>query len=358
LLCASAAFSAGCGTTIEIPSISVQLPGSKPELPMPALKLPDLKTQDLIAKIDEARRSGGVKALKAEAATLKTMFASTAANEFLSAVDALPVIASRKIYFNEKDGAWLGTAAYDALARNLKSQYKAVEYNEDAYYQAHFQSPLMYARALDVANLHGLNSLNGIRILDVSYGAIAAPRLMAASGATVVAIDAEPALAALYALQGDYGVVSGANGRAGSLKLATGVMSSDAAFSQQLGSEFDLVVVVDIPKRRSAESKRSKIAMDNKSSNDQRLRTFANALKSGGLLVMYHVGARDDNRRGGAMRKPQFTADEFQEVGLKVLAYEQNDNAAARQMGQLLRLDRALEVSERDLVASYTVLRK
>ncbi|MGL5001707.1 MAG: hypothetical protein ACRDAM_02075, partial [Casimicrobium sp.] len=221
-----------CGVTVEIPSVSFQLPsvpGAQVQLPTPALKLPDLKTQELIAKIDEARRSGGVTALKAESATLKTMFASATANDFLASVETLPKITPRKIYFNETENKWISSAAFDALPKNARSNYKSFDHDEDRYYAGHYQSPLAYARALDVANLHGVASLNGVKLLDVSYGAIAASRLMASTGATVVALDGDSSLAALYSQGADTGSISGVSNRRGALSLVHGAYPSDTA---------------------------------------------------------------------------------------------------------------------------------
>jgi hypothetical protein len=352
---------AACGTTIEIPSVSLQLPGAPPLLPRPALKLPDIKTQDLIAKLEGARRGGGLSALKAESATLKTMFASATANDFLAAVDSLPKITPRKIYGNEIEGRWMSQLDFEALPKSARgSGYAAIEYDEDRYFSAHYLSPLAYARGLDVANLHGLSTLAGARVLDMSFGAIAAPRLMAASGAEVVAFDSERALTALYSQIGDIGPIAGVSNRRGSLSVLTGTYASDAASRSQLGAGYDLILLVDLPKRTSASSKRAKLVLDSKASSAEQLRALAGALKPNGLMVIYRssAGVASDSRRPVGPIKSPFTVEELQEAGLRVLAFEQNDDAAVRQMGQLLRWDRMLGVSEHEVFANYSVLRR
>jgi hypothetical protein len=348
-----------CGVTVELPSVSLRIPGGVDQLPIPALKLPDIKTQALMAKIDEARRSGGVNALRAESAALKTMFASSAANDFLASVDSLAKVESRRIYFNETEKKWIGAREYDALPRASRSAYKSSEHGEDSYYVGHYQSPLAYARALDVASLHGIASLNGLRVLDMSYGAIGAPRLMAASGANVVATDTQDSLSALYSEPADTGMVSGIGSRRGTLSLVNGAHPSDTSMREKVGSGYDLIIVVDIPRRAAAESKRAKVALDSKASSLDHLRAFADSLKPNGLLVVYRMN--DDSIRGtkriATGKKPMFSAEEMQEAGFKTLAFEQNDDAAVRQMAQLLRWDQTL-ASEREFTATYTVARR
>jgi hypothetical protein len=348
-----------CGVTVELPSVSVRIPGGIDQLPAPALKLPDIKTQALMAKIDEARRSGGVKALKAEAAALKTMFASSAANDFLASVESLANIATRKVYVNEADQKWIGSSEYDALPRASRGAYKSSEYDEDAYYVGQYRSPLAYARALDVASLHGVASISGLRILDVNYGAVAAPRLMAASGANVVATDTQPLLATLYSQPTDAGSVSGIGSRRGTLSLVSGAYPSDISARARVGTGYDLIVVVDIPRRGGIDSKHAKLALDPKASSLDHLRAFADALKPNGLLVVYRMN--DDAIRGSkrvaTTKKAVFAIDEMQEAGFKLLAFEQNDDAAVRQMAQLLRWDQAL-AGDREFAATYTVARR
>ncbi|MGL5002383.1 MAG: hypothetical protein ACRDAM_05545, partial [Casimicrobium sp.] len=115
-----------------------------------------------------------------------------------------------------------------------------------------------------------------------------------------------------------------------------------------------------IPRRVSSESKRTKFALDSKARSSEQLRALSEALKPNGLMVVYRIGVggtRDAKRSPTSIKSP-FTSDELQEAGFKLLAFEQNDDAAVRQMGQLLRWDRALGVSEGELVASYTVVRR
>jgi hypothetical protein len=344
---------------VELPSVSMRIPGGIDQLPAPALKLPDIKTQALMAKIDEARRSGGVKALKAEAAALKTMFASSAANDFLASVDSLANVATRKVFFRETDKKWIGSAEYDALPPTSRQAYTSSEYDEDSYYVGQYRSPLAYARALDVASLHGVGSLGGLRVLDVSYGAIGAPRLMAASGANVVATDTQPALGALYSQPIDIGNVSGIGSRRGTLLLVSGAYPSDTSVREKVGAGYDLIVVVDIPRRVATESKHAKVALDPKASSLDHLRAFADALKPNGLLVVYRMD--DDAMRGSkriaTAKKPVFAIEEMQEAGFKTLAFEQNDDAAVRQMAQLLRWDQSL-AGDREFAATYTVARR
>jgi hypothetical protein len=357
---ACASLLSGCGTTIEIPAVSFQLPGAKIEAPVPSVKLPDLKAQTLIAKIDEARKVGGLATLKAESAALKTMFASATANDFLDAVESLPAVPTRTIYFNESERKWLSPKEYDALAKSARSRYRAVEQNEARYYSTNYGSPLAYARALDIANLHGVSSLNGMRVLDYGYGAIGAARLMSASGGDVVGIDVDSMLPALYHVPSDVGAIVGAGGRRGNLTLLHGTFPNDAAIKSRVGAGYDLVVSKNTLKKGYVTPTSGKPMIETKLPAVEYLRGFADAMKPGALWVIYNVSGaqpRDGYVPTADGRSP-FTTEEFQEAGFKVLAFNQNDDAAVRQMGQLLGWDKQMGDLSRNLFALYTVVRK
>jgi hypothetical protein len=281
------------------------------------------------------------------------MFASEAANEFLAAVDSLPAIPTRTLYVNEAERKWFTKKGYDALPRNVQSSFRSIQVNEERYYVGTQQTPLIHARMLDIANLYGHSTMSGARAMDYGNSAIGAARLMAASGGSVFAVYTDPKLAALYQTSGDTGAITGMNSRQGNLTVVTGDFPADAATKAAVGSGYDLIFSRDV-------FTTSRGAAANDPNAAQRLSGFAQAMKPGALYVIYNVArpSSRDARTTEGDAKISFTLDELQAAGFKVIVYNQNDDGAIRQMGQLLGWDKQIGALERNLFARYSVLQK
>ncbi len=90
----------------------------------------------------------------------------------------------------------------------------------------------MNARAFEVLGANGFSTLTGKRVLDLGYGAMAAPHMMAGEGAHVHAVDVDPSLAALYRDESNQGVMANMGPNVGTsvrgtLTLHDGVYASN-----------------------------------------------------------------------------------------------------------------------------------
>ncbi len=348
---------AGCASTPTARAPATNEPLSR--IPVPALGALSPTVQRLI---NEAR-------------LLEPLAHSDIARHFLNATAALPSIAPRTAYINEKTREYFSTAARDALPEARKNALSPVQLDEYRYYYTKGGSPLAYVRALDFAADENFRDLAGKLILDFGYGSIGQLRLLASLGAKVTGVDPDGYLAALYSERGDQGpvalapIASGFFRERGSVTLAHGLWPKDPKIVEQVGRGYHLILSKNTLKRgyikpeRKVDDKRLLIDLG---VNDQVfLSSIYNALAPGGKLVIYNLYPKpsDPKEKFRPMtdgRSP-YSRQQFEKAGLTVIALDAEDHVNARKMGRLLGWDKnqageTVDDLETNLFALVTVV--
>jgi SAM-dependent methyltransferase len=297
--------------------------------------------------------------LRDDAKAVAPFATGAAAREFLGAVNALPAQAPRVVYVNSKRGLSLSPDQHERLAQAEAAGFERVTYDEAFYYATFYGSPVAYARALDIAAQHGVTTLDGLRLLDIGYGAIGAMRMLAAAGAQVSALDVDPLMPALYRERSDQGLVRGRDGRVGSLTLFDGVFAGDAATTRALGRHFDLIVSKNTLKRGFLKpSNGRKPVVDFGVSDGVLLAALRDALAPGGRLLIYNLGGKFDPGRPSTDGRSPFDRAQFEAAGFEVLALNANDDELARAMGQALGWQQQMGALAQNLFAQYTLVQR
>ncbi len=309
--------------------------------------------------------------LQDEADALQPQAKSALARRFLEATRALPSIALRTAYINEVSREYFSPAERAALPAVQQAKLAEVKFDESRYYYTKYGSPLAYVRALDLAATHGITDVAGRRILDFGYGSIGHLRLLASLGAHVTGVDPDSYLEAMYSQPSDQGRVPSAGGwfgPAGSITLAHGMWPKDPRLVEKVGQGYDLILSKNTLKKGYVKPERKidkRQQIDLGVSDDVFLKTVFNALLPGGKLLIYNLypkppeGKSPYNPQADA-RSP-YTPEQYKKAGLVVLAYNQEDHAAARSMGRALKWDQNAKgetISDLDtnLFALFTIV--
>lgn len=284
----------------------------------------------------------GVAQIQRDIVAVRPLVSSRWAVEFLEAGPRIPGIAPRQ----------LGNETVD----------------EVGYYFGNGDSPVFWARLLDLLGQNDNRSIVGRRILDLSFSSIGPLRILSLAGADAVGVSPSTRLAALYGMPGDQGAAPlfGRN-IAGHVSLITGVLPTDAAARTAAGGGYDAVVVKNYLKRgylHPTDTAPPETQLRLGVSDEEYLRFLLDILKPGGRLVAYNLcpapasGAQPYNPHADC-RSP-FTQAQWQGAGFRVLDYDRSDTPTARTFGQALGWDRgpAAVNLESNLFATYTLVER
>ncbi len=346
-----------------------------------------------------ARPASGAALLQEQAAKLRPLVESDAARAFLDATASLPEFKGATYYLNAGRRSWLTEAQYKALpeadragyephtARGLyvnpetrryvnEQQFAALSEaeragfqlraaDEDRYYQTRYGSPLVYARPLDLAAKAGLNNLAGKRIADYGYGTIGHLRLLASLGADVTGIDVDPFLIALYSERGDTGTIAGASAKSGRITLVDGLWPGGEGMQTKVGGGLDLFISKNTLKNGYVHPEQEvdkRLLVDLSVPEEQYVKAVHDALKPGGLFLIYNLSPRP-SREGEkyihwADGRCPFPRAMLEKAGFEVLAFDANDDEAARRIFETLEYPTKAEDGGENLFALYTMARR
>lgn len=297
--------------------------------------------------------------LRQQAAAIAPLVKTRLAKAWLEGVDQLTDPTPRSIY---KGTTWMNQAAYDLLSTDEKAKAKKVDVDPELYYNTKYGTPIAYARAIDLVGTFGIKSLKKGRVMDFGYGGIGQLRLDATLGAEAVGVDVDPFLPALYSLPEDSGPFS-----TGSVRMVDGRYPASPEVMQQLGKGFDLIISKNTLKRGYIHPSRpadKKMLIDLGVSDAAFLSTLHDALKPGGLVVIYNLcpaeASADKPYVPWADGHSPFDRQACLKAGFKIKAFDVVDDETARRMGHLLGWDKgdgAIDL-QHDLFAWYTVLQR
>lgn len=283
---------------------------------------------------------------------------------FLAGALDLPAPPARVLFRDPRDGRWYAEAQAGALPSEAHQDLERVELPPSRFYDTKYGSPLAYARALDLLGATGLESLDGRRVLDIGYGGIGSPRLLALLGAEAVGLDVDSFLAALYADPADQGPVPTVDGPVGRVRLVHGAWPGDPAVADAVGTGFSVILSKNTLKRGYIHPTREAPAeqlIDLGVDDARYLAALHDALVPGGLVLLYNLcppeAAEDEPFIPWADGRSPFRREQWVAAGFELLAFDVEDDAAARQLFVDLGYGEAEEL-ETSLEAWYTLARR
>jgi len=310
-----------------------------------------------------------VSQLETEATALQPLITSELAVDFLKSASDLPEpIDSTTIYIHDSTRAIISVEEYQKLDDSSRTAYKLRQLPPSFYYYTRYGSPLAFARPLDLAASHGLESLDGARIIDFGFGSIGQVRLMASLGADAVGIDVDPLLGIVYSSSDDTGTVARAevagDGATGKAEIRIGQFPADLEMLGSLGDGYDVFFSKNTLKRgyiHPAREVNPRMLVHLGVNDSTFVQTVYDLLKPGGLFVIYNLcpaeAPPDEPYIPWADGRCPFDRSLLERIGFTVLQYDTDDTPFAHRMGRALGWDEQMDL-EADLFATYTILRK
>jgi SAM-dependent methyltransferase len=307
--------------------------------------------------------------LRADAAAVAPLVKAPCVREFLEATAALPAVEPRTVYSQREPRAAFSEDKAARLPEEQRAKLTKREFTTARYYDTFYGSPLAYARPLDLCAAAGLASYQGKRILDYGYGTVGHLRLLASCGARATGVDVDPVLRVLYSAKGDQGEIAAAkNGAApGRLTLIDGFWPGDEPTRSAAGAGYDLFISKNTLKNgyvHPPEGTDPRRAITLGVSDEQFLRALAEAVKPGGLLMIYNLGPApappDQPASPMADIRCPFARALWEAAGFEVIEFDRDDSVAARTQARALGWDQGASPMdiEHDLFGSYSLFKR
>lgn len=306
-----------------------------------------------------------VAGLVRDAVALAPLFNTPVVGEFLAAAPRLPEPAPRVVWRDSTASRWFDEAEFAALDEAERAGLVRRDLPARFWYYTGYGTPLAYARALEVLGEAGLASLRGRRVLDFGYGGAGSISLLGQAGAVAVGVDVDPRLRALYA--GDPSIEGWTSPAGGRARTVHGRWPAEAAAREAVGAGYDLVLSKNTLKRGYVHPERPadpRQLVDLGVDDTTFVRELHRILVPGGRALIYNLSPApsppDQPYRPWTDGRCPFARALFEENGFRVLAYDANDDRAARAMGRALGWDRGAGGMdlEHDLFGRYTLVER
>jgi hypothetical protein len=328
----------------------------------------------------EEERPATVLLLRREAGLMRPMLKTPDANRFVIQTNYLPVVDSVTVYARKEPRSYLTPAQFEALPEAERAGYEEKQFDDYFFYYTRYGSPLAYARPIDLiaaqwnSTREGPETFRDKKIVDFGFGGLGQLRMLGNMGAHVTGIEVDPMLQALYAdpaLQGEVTRPSIMDDvpPVGSLKLVFGQWPADAATKASVDErgKYDLFISKNTLKRGYIMPEKEvdpRMMVHLGMSNEAFVAELANAMNPGGLVMIYNLCPKQAPE--GEPYKPwadgrcPFDRQMLEKAGFEIIKYDEDDTAAAREMGRKLEWDNgpsAMDL-ENDLVVWYTLLKR
>lgn len=301
------------------------------------------------------------------AQALRPFVRSEIATAFLDAVPELPRLGEpRVIYYKRDTREAMTRRRARALNETEREGFERREIDERSYYYTMYGTPLAFVRPLDLLGRAGMESLDGARVVDFGFGSVGQLRLMAANGAAVHGVEVSEFLRALYSEADDAGRVARAKsagvGTGGTVKLHFGRWPAQDSIVRDVGGGFDAFISKNTLKNgyiHPAEEVDPRMLVHLGVDDETFVRSVFNALDAGGWFMIYNLCPAQSTERylPWADGRSPFSRELLEATGFTVLAYNEDDSGAAREMAAILGWDETVDL-EADLFGIYTLARK
>ncbi|HXI01800.1 MAG TPA: hypothetical protein VNI57_01360 [Candidatus Saccharimonadales bacterium] len=305
-----------------------------------------------------------VETLTGEASRLGPWVTTDLAREFLGAAPRLPRPPARTI-FRDPGRRYYSPEAAAALPDPDRAALEKIDLAPETYYTTRYGTPLAYVRPIEILGRHGMATFAGKRVLDFGYGTIGHLAMMASLGAEAVGVDVDSYLSALYSEGGDQGPRPNPKGVDGMVRLVDGHWPGTDSVKKAVGGGFDLFISKNVLKRGYIHpdhevdpSRLVHLEVDDATF----LSNVRDSLVAGGLFMIYNLSPAQ-NPPGKpwlpwADGRCPFTREQLTGAGFEVLVYDEDDTAAAREMGRRLGWDKKGMDLDKDLFGHVTLVRK
>lgn len=307
--------------------------------------------------------------IQRDAKALEAWVHTDLVKELLAATSLLPSIAVRRLYHDAEKTKYWSEAEAKRLSDEERRALTVREVDEEFFYNTNYGTPLAYSRPLDLLGF-GKDGVVGKKILDFGFGGVGHLRLLASLGADVTGIEVDPLLRALYSEPGDQGPIKGLRGRDGSLRLLFGSFPAEPPIREAAGAGYDLFLSKNVlkrgyihPEQPVKERHQIKLGVD----DEAFVKTVFAMLKPGGRFFIYNLAPAPSPPgkpyKSWADGRCPFPKEMLEAAGFRVVAYNQDDTAAARAMGRVLGWDKPEDGEpgmdlENDLFGQYTLSEK
>lgn len=324
--------------------------------------VPAARAQDEPADTRSVRE---VMAMHAEA--LRGFVRSEIARAFLDAVTDLPAMNTpRVVYYNRETRRALSRAEAEAMSESELEGYEPRDLGEEFYYYGNGGTPLAFVRALDLLGRAGMESLDGARVMDFGFGTVGQLRLMAECGADAHGLEVSELLQKLYSQPGDVGRVARAKaagvGAEGRVALHFGQWPAEPDLVHEVGVGYNAFISKNTLKNgyiHPAEEVDPRMLVHLGVDDETYVRAVYNALTDGGWFMIYNLcpAPGKDRYIPWSDGRCPFSRALLEQTGFHILAYNEDDTAAARQMGEILGWGESMDL-DHDLFGTYTLMRK
>jgi hypothetical protein len=305
--------------------------------------------------------------MAAEAERLRPLVVSGPAMHFLDVASELPKIDEvRVVYYNRETRDAMTELAAVGKDSTALAGYERTEIGEKFYYYTRYGTPLAFVRPLEILGQAGLHDFDGMRIADFGFGSIGQLRAMASAGADVTGIEVDALLEAIYSNSNDTGLIARARaaspGAPGHLRLCFGQFPAESAIIDSVGEGYDVFVSKNTLKNgyiHPAEEVDPRMLVDLGVDDATYVQVVYRLLARGGYFLIYNLCPPQSKEKyiPWADGRSPFARELLESVGFTVLAYNQNDDDAAREMGKALGWEAQMDL-ETELFGVYTLVRK
>lgn len=308
-------------------------------------------------------------ALATEAQRVRELIPDKAVRAWLDKAGELPEVEGQTLFIGPREEGGYGRAVYTpSEARELGPEDLAgcrpVDYGPGRYYATNYGSPIAYASALLCAAQAGVESFKFKRILDIGYGQIGQLEMLARCGAEVDGVEADPVIHRLYTSTRLTDAVVARDGTKGSVSLHLGEWFADWRFRDRVGDGYDLILARNVLKRgyvRPEEPMEHFDPIDIGGDPATGARTLFDALRPGGIVVVYNLGGGawrldDGSYNASADVRDPLGREAWEEAGFEVLHFQTNGSRLMREVGVALGWGTPGQLESFNVL--YTVVRK
>jgi len=300
------------------------------------------------------------------AAAISMNTSTPLARALLNGFGCLQPIQPMVIYYNKETRQAISSADAARLSEAQLAAYTKKDVGDEYYYFTKYGTPVAFVRPIEILGRAGVNSAEGLRLVDFGFGSIGQLRALAGAGADVTGIEVDPVLQIMYAKEPGKVArcVANGKGRDGSINLAFGQFPKDPAVVKKVGAGYDVFISKNTLKHgyiHPAQEVDPRMLVHLDVDDATFVKAVFDALKPGGYFLIYNLcpapAGPGEKYIPWADGHSPFTAETYTHAGFKVLAFDTDDSDAARAMGKIFGWGTDAELAQ-NLFGMYTLVQK